>query len=364
MPESTREIGAQLWSVHSPSINFGDLAAEYVKAQNEGTVAEFFGNWLSIPYTQRSKVPAYQELAAKLAWTHDRRTVPNQAWFLTAGVDVQGENNGVRYVIRGWAPERTSWLIDWGWIERIPGDENDLVKSDMRQMGAAVLDQAFPISGEASVNPLGRHELKTRLLCCDSNHLPFKVHHWIRSLPESWRDKERGRVRAIRGDHTVKPEMKFRHSLVESNTRTGERYEGGLDQWGVAVYPFYDQMVEMLSSEPGKPGAFYLTADVARDGRSYLEQLTNFHRKTEFDSKTGKKKTFWKPKTDRIPVDFWDCEIYALAAANMVVGDMGWATSAWESWRHSVLNQQSEKQQQQQQAPRIARRGGVDLGER
>lgn len=356
-PTSLREVGAVLWSIHSPSVGFDVLAAEYVRAVNEGTVAEFFGNWLAEAHAQRTKVPSFQELAQKLSWTHERRTVPSQAWFLTAGADVQGENNGVRYVVRGWAPGRTSWLVDWGWLERIPGDENNLVKSDLLQLEQAVLAAPFPVIG--GPNPLGQSHLQVRLLGIDTNHLPAKIHAWMQHLPESWIEQEAGRVRAFRGDHTVKADVRYRHSLVESNTRTGEKYEGGLHQWGIYVYPFYDQLTEMLASEPGKPGAFYLTSDVAAQGRSYLEQVTNFHRKTEFDSKKGKKRTFWKPKTDRIPVDFWDCEIYALVAAHMVIGDMGWGETEWQGWRSSVLSQQ-----QKRTAAKNVRRPIEDLGER
>lgn len=355
---SHREIGVHLWSVHSPSIGFGDIAAEFIRAKSENTVPDFWSNWLAISHEVKSKVPSWEVLGAKLAWTHERRTVPQDVWFLTAGADVQGDSNGVRYVIRGWAPDRTSWLIDWGWLERTPGDENQLVKSDMKKLEQAILADAFPVVGDEGVNPLGHSQLPVRLLNIDSNFLPFKVHHWIRSLPESWRDKETGRVRAVRGDHKISPDLRFRHSLVETNTRTGEKYDGGLDQWGIYVYPFYDELTEFLASDPGKPGAFYLTSDVTASGRSYLEQVTNFHRRTEFSSKDGRKKTLWKAKTDRIPVDFWDCEIYALVAANMVVGDMGWKREDWEAMRGNVAASQ------QQTSVRRSRRAEIDLSER
>lgn len=361
LPTSTREIGAQLWSIHSPYISFGDVAAEYIRAQNEGTVKEFFGNWLAIAHASRTKVPHYQELARKMAWTHERGTVPHQCWFLTCGVDVQGENNGVRYVIRGWAPERTSWLINWGWLERSPGDENVDVKSDMLKMEREVLLNSFPVVGGTGINPCGKSIMTVRLTGVDSNHLPFKVHHWIRSLPESWRELEDGRVRAFRGDHKLTNETRYRHSVVESNSRTGEIYEGGMDQWGIFVYPFYDRMYESLASEPNKPGAFYLTSDVAQQGRSYLEQVCNFARKTEFSNKTGKKITVHKPKTDRIPVDFFDCEIYAMVAADMVVGDLGWKEETWkEAWGNDALS----AEQQDASSRNVRRADAEQYGER
>lgn len=357
LPTSHREVGVHLWSIHSPTVSFADLAAEFLRARNGGTLVDYFGNWLGASYSSRSKVPSWRDLARRLAWNYKRREVPEQAWFLTAGADVQGENNGVRYVIRAWGPSRTSWLVDWGWIDRTPGDENDLIKSDLRDLTRQVLDPRFVVVGQNGVNPLGRTSLAVKLLNVDSNHLPHKVHHWLQGLPESWTDPEVGRVRAIRGDHTVKPDLRYRHNIVENNVRTGETYEGGLHQWGIYVYTFYDELTEMLAGRPGRPGSLYLPGGIEHAGREYLEQVTNFHRVIETDSRTHRRKGRWRPKSNRIPVDFWDCEIYALVAAHMVVGDLGWSESAWLQWQES-------RQPEATKPRRSVLREAVDLSER
>lgn len=333
LPTSRRDVGFHLWSVHSEAITFGDLAAAYITAKETSKLPEFFGNWLGLEWKPETKLPSWSQLGHRLAWTHARGTVPPECWFLTAGGDVQGENNGVRVAIRGWGPGCTSWLVDWLWLERDPGDENDLVKSDLKKLSQLVLERKFPVAG-GGVNPLGRRELSVRLLNIDTNHLPMKVHHWMQGLPESWTKGERARVRAIRGDHQVKPEMRWRTNVVQTNTRTGEKYEGGLEQWGLYVYPFYDELTQKLQSEAGRPGAWYVTADCLTQGKSYLEQVVNFARQVKIDPKTGHKKAHWDAINHRVPVDFWDCEIYDLVAAHMVVGDLGWDEKKWsEAWR-------------------------------
>lgn len=335
-PKSRRSVGRHLWSIHSPTISFGDVAAAYVEAKTTGREADFFKDWLAIPYRRQGRVPRWEELGRKSAWTHGRRQVPRECWFLTAGVDVQGENNGVRYVVRGWAPGRTSWLIDWGWIDRTPGDEAELVKSDLRKLSDLILDSSFPVIdgvGVSAENPLGKRAVGVRLLNIDSNHLPIKVHRWMRSLPEAWAVGDRARVRAVRGDHQINGDLRYRPRELERVVRSGEEYEGGMVQWGIYVYPYYDEQLQSISSEPGRDGSWYVTADCLTQGKSYLEQVVNFAPQTVVDDKTGARKTLWGPRNNRIPVDFWDCEIYALAAAEMVIGDLGWSRESWEQWR-------------------------------
>lgn len=222
------------------------------------------------------------------------------------------------------------------------------MKSDLRQLTELVLDRKFPIHG-GGTNPLGKRELRVKLLTIDSNHLPMKVHHWMRSLPESWTKGDNPRVRAIRGEHRPSNETRWRLSTVESNTRSGEVYEGGLEQWQVHVHPFYAELTSKIQSDPtnGKPGAFYVTSDTLTLGKSYLEQVVNFARTYKVDEKTGIQKPFWGPINGRVPIDFWDCEIYSMVAANMVVGDLGWEEKAWAVWR--------EKREQRADRPRRAK---------
>lgn len=353
LPTSRRSVGYHLWSVHSESISFGELAAQYIEAKEAGKLPEFFGNWLGLEFKVETKLPSWSQLGHRLAWSHPRGTVPPEAWFLTAGVDVQGENKGIRCSIRGWAPGCTSWLIDWFWIERTPGDENDLVKSDLVQLGKLVLECRFPVHG-GGANPLGRRDLPVRLLLIDTNYLPLKVHHWMQSLPEAWIKGDRARVRAIRGDHQVKPETRWRHNVVETNTRTGEVYEGGLEQWGISTHPFYDELTQKLSGEPNKVGSWYVTADALTLGKSYLEQVVNFARSVKVDPHTGRKKPDWGPINGRVPIDFWDTEIYSTVGAHMTVGEIGWDASKWAAtWlRKRAAAQQPKRRRVQEELGR------------
>lgn len=340
-PKSRRKLGFHLWSMHSEATSFGDLAAAFLEHKEQGRLAEFFGNWLGLAFTHESRVPNWAQLGKKAVWSNARRQMPREAWFLTAGADKQGENNGVRYVVRGWAPGRTSWLVDWGWLERTPGDETELVKSDLVQLTDAVLKDGYPVIDEQqrpAENPLGRKQVQVKLLCIDSNHLPMAIHNWMRWLPEGWIDRGTGRVRAIRGDHQLNPDTRWQLTNLETNTRDGTQvYEGGMEVWRLRVYPFYDELLQLLAGEPGRSGSWHVTSDCLTQGKAYLEQVVNFGQRTEWDPKSGKKKQVWGPRNGRVPIDFFDCEIYALAAAHMVVGDLGWSADAWEAWRRGAV---------------------------
>lgn len=349
-------VGFHLWAIHSPNETFGTIAEDYLIHLRKGRKVDFYGNRLAIAYEAETKIPSWVELGRRAAATHARRTVPASCWFLTAGIDKQGENNGTRYVVRGWAPGRTSWLIDWGWIERDPTADEGLILSDLAQLEGRLLSPDFPVVDEANepaANPLGKSMLPVRLAAIDTNHLPRQIHRWMRTLPEHWLDRLAGktllpgRIRAVRGDHKVSSEVRYRHNLVETNSRTGEKYEGGLHQWGICVYPYYSELTDSISGAPGQLGSWYITADCLAKGREYLEQVTNFHYVIRHDPRRGKKGS-WEPRSGRIPIDFWDCEIYAMAAAEMVVGTMGWDESAWRQWQR--------REQQQRQTRKTGRR--------
>lgn len=334
--KSRRSVGRQLWSIHSDTITFGDIAAAHIQHREKGKLAEFFGNWLGLEYSEEIKLPEWNVLGERQAGPHKRGTVPQEAWFLSAGADVQADGSGCRVVVRAWAPERTSWMVDWYWLTAEEADMNKLVRGDLEQIRQRVLEKSYPVLG---VNPLGRAEMKTKLLCIDTNYRPKEVHRWMQSLPPEWTKGSSPRVRAIRGDSQIKADLRWRKSIVESNTRTGEEYEGGLEQWGLNVWTFYDDLTAKLLSTPGKPGAWYVPSDTLAqsDGKTYLEQVVNFARQTKVNPDTGEVKAFWGPRNYRIPVDYWDCEVYALVGADMIVGNLGWDAGAWETWRQNQL---------------------------
>ena len=345
---SRRSVGYHLWTAHSETQSWGDLAASYCEAVEKGKLREWWGNWLGLPYRRQGRVPQWVEVGERLACSHQRGTVPRDAWFLTSGLDVQGDGNGCRYVIRAWGPQRMNWLVDWGWIERGEATAGaEIVRADIAEAGRLILQRSFPTVGGA--NPLGLDKLDVRLLNADSGHAPKKVHDWLRSLPADWVIGDgTERVRAVKGSGQLDG-VRYQRSVVEKNVRTGEAYDGGMVVWRLSVAEMYPDLLDSLFAHPGTPGALHFFADAVATSKAYLQQVCNLEKRVKVDDRTGRLKVEWGRRSSQIPIDFADAEIYAAFAAEMVVGVLGWSADAWrQAWKPASQQQRQDQTQGEQ----------------
>lgn len=322
-----RVAGFHLWAAHSNE-SWGAMAREYLRARSQGLLADVFQNLLGMSFKQRATMPTWRELGQRLAGGHGRGEVPREAWFLTAGGDVQERE--VYVTVRAWGDQRTSWLVDWFNFQRSDGDEGELVKSDLAQITDQVLRRAWQIVGGAP-NPRGQSTLRVVLLNIDANHRTLDVHNWIKSLGET------RRVRAVRGDTNVKLSDKYKMSTVQHAKRdTSVVYSGGLELWGISPDVFRVDLAARFKSDPHRPGAWFVTRDAVDVGEWYLRQVVNEPQVLE-RGKDGRMKIVWKERDRSVGHDFWDCEVYCSAAAQMVVdgfpGAPGWDAGRWPKSR-------------------------------
>jgi terminase, large subunit len=322
-----RDVGFRLWAAHS-NAGWGEIAAEYLKARKNGTVADYFQNWLGLSYKQRGSMPTWQELGQRLAVVgHARAIVPAEAWFLTASADVQ--DNEVYCAVRGWGDAKTSWLVDWFVFDRDEGDEHQLVKSDLAQVDEAVLSQWFAVEG---MNPRGRTKLQVVLLGCDAKYRTIDVHHWLRS------QAARKHVRAVQGDGSMRGAVRYKvNTVFESRRRKKkdgekEKYEGGLELWSINSHAYRRDLSERFGSPANLPGAWLLPESILSEGAHYLRQLVN-EPPVLVKSKDGRQRLEWREKDGELGHDFWDVEVNQLAIADMVVdqlpGSPGWCAAKW-----------------------------------
>jgi phage terminase large subunit GpA-like protein len=321
-----RDVGFQLWAAHS-NAQWGTIAAEYLRARLGGLLPDYFQNWLGRSYKQRGSMPTWQDLAKRLSLpSYPRAVVPADAWFLTASSDVQEDE--VYCVLRGWGDRKTSWLVDWWVFDRESGDEADLVKSDLLQLNAAVLDAWFPVQGK---NPRGRTQLQVVLLGCDAKYRTLDVHNWIQSLGAP------PRIRAVQGDGTMRDERYKENVVTESrrkDKKTGERvqYHGGLRLWSINSLAYRRDLASRFQAPADQPGAWLLPAGIMETGRHYLQQLVNeppiTHR-----GKDGRQKLEFRERDSTIGHDFWDCEVNGDCLADMFVDQLpkapGWDATKW-----------------------------------
>ena len=333
--KGVRHVGFHIWTAFNPKISLGDIAATFIEFVNDGALREFFENWLGLRFKSGKRIATWEDVARRYKSDYSICEVPAAVWFLTCGIDVQGDR--IVFLIVGWGPGRTPYLIQWGQLYQTVGkveadaDESDqlepgvLISSDLSQIPGIVLDRSFPVAG--GVNPLGLDRLVVRVAGVDSNFRTHDVHDWVKSV-----DQYGDRVRAVRGDHTVDPREKYRRNIVDRNTRTGEIYKGGLEQWGIFVDGYESKVSDRLGAQAGTVGAIRLPVNVLPDGQDMLKQLVNKQRVVERDPR-GKTRTVYKVVSSKIGVDYRDCLIYAEAMADMVVADIGWSESDWIEWR-------------------------------
>lgn len=304
---SGRRRGYQLGSIYSKVISFGRIAAEYLDArENESSLRNFVNNWLGIRYTIRSKTPKWRTLGRRLEAGYRRGTAPPSALFLTCGSDVQGDR--VYWVVRGWGEGCTSWLVDRGCCpQRIDANGSVVPESDLAQLDP-LLAMRFPLS---SPNPLGATSLPIRLLGADVNFEGHRVWEWVRKHPGD-------RVRAVAGDQSMKADF-YQMTVVEKSVRDGKPYPGGLERWGIAT-AFYKSDIQKRWQYPvGDQGVWLLPHGVLDDSETYLRQITN---ETSYSARNrdGHPVTGWRVIDHRVGNHYWDCEVYARALADMVVG--------------------------------------------
>lgn len=327
-----KHLSFHLWAIHSPITTFHDLAYQYLTARRDSTLREFFENWLGLKYESRKKLPEWHILGERLSCSYGRGTIPAAVWFLTAGVDVQ--DDGCWYTIRGWGDQSTSWLIDWGFLQRYDTEDfdpkymteeqlNQFFRSDIAQVRDAVLNRHFPIF-EGGRNPMGRDRLRPRLVLMDSNHRTREVHAFC-AKQEEWR------MRACRGDHKTKPSERFRVTEVEKPARGGPSYITPRKVTQIFTPHYKEAIAEKVILPSEAPGSFNFFGGVVGNSSDYLRQLFNEQVVDSIDRTTGRRKSQWKTKNEQWGNHCGDTEVYGFCAAEIVLYEMGatWDASTW-----------------------------------
>lgn len=303
-------IGWQASSLLSPTVTFLRCAREYLASRDDDrAMRNFINNWCGLKYFGRRRAPKWHEVGRRLRGRHCRGVVPADALFLTCAVDVQGDYCVWR--VRAWGEGRTSWGIDRGIVQqRIGTDGAPVPDSDLAALDE-ILGRRFPL---VAPNVLGQRELKVRLLGADCQYRTLAVHNWRRGQAGD-------RVRTIGGDNKDFGAL-WRRTVVDASAKDGVTYPGGLERWGIQVASYREELEQRWHAELDQPGAWWLEEDILSDGEDYLRQLVNQRAIYEQD-KAGRKKKVWKAIDNRQRYDYWACEVYNLALADMVV-DSNW----------------------------------------
>ncbi len=337
-----RRRGYHVNSLYSATISFGDAAEEYLKVRDTTDgLQSFFNDWLGLPFEPRGRTPKWKDLGIRLAGSTPRGMVPRGVYFLVAGSDVQA--NGVYWVVRGFGDRKTSWLIDFGFLKKDLRGEGELAEeqlaSDLAKMDQALLWRKWPVDGQ---NARGFSSLAVRTLGVDRGYRQKDVDDFLDAHPGD-------RVLAVFGDPKIAAGSLYRPMKTSRNVRDGKLEEDDVVPrcWGIETNAYKTEIADRWFADRTQPGVFWLPSDILQtdSGEDYLRQITAESRR--FDRLRGRKITYWELISHGLDNHYWDCEVYASAIADMIVGD-NWDASTWPQERPPAKKTAKPAGEQQQ----------------
>jgi phage terminase large subunit GpA-like protein len=280
----SRHRGFWLSSLYSPWLTWSDIAAEFLGSKDHiELLMNFINSWLAEPWEEKTEETIPEKLK-ELSGGYPEGQLPEGVLVLTAGVDVQKDHFYI--VIRGWGIGEESWLIRTCRVESWEEVLSILFKTN------------YP--NAKRTDPLG-----VRLACIDTGYRTDEVYDVCR--------RYRDIARPIKGqDHL--PGAPYRISPLDKNPRTGTTIPGGLTLWHLDTSHYKDKVNRMVHAGPGDPSKWHLFEGISEE---YLKQFCAEH-KIILRDKKGRAHEEWQKITSGRPNHYWDVEIYAAAAADMI----------------------------------------------
>lgn len=276
--------GYHLSALYSPWVSWSEIAAEFLEAKAQpALLMAFVNSVLAEPWVERVQATKAQDLLRRRGpWAVGQ--VPPGTMVLTGGVDVQKDH--FYYAIRGWGMGEESWLIRKGQVETF--EELDVV----------LFLTDYP--GKDSVH-------RVKLTCIDSGYRTEEVYAWTRRHMES--------ARPIKGYDHLASGLPMRVSLIDRDAR-GLPIKGGLSLWALDVDQYKTKLNRLIHSPPGDAGEWHLPE--LSDDDEYFDHLTSEQKITVREKVSGRVHEEWTLVADGRANHYLDCEIYNLAAADML----------------------------------------------
>ncbi len=283
-PERVRKVGFRLSSLYSPWVSFGAMAVKFLESKDYPEKLQIFVNkWLGEPWEERTTRMESSRIY-ELRDDRPRGMVPENAIALTAGVDVQ--KHFLYYVIRGWSRDLSSWLIREGSVE------------GFEELETVLFGSTYPV-----VNTDERRIV--HLTCVDSGFRTDEVYEWSRV--------QHGRVRPIKGA-THRMNAPFSPTRIDY-APNGRQIVGGLTLWIIDTNFWKDALFRRMQVNPEDPGSWRVHSEIFRE---YAEQMVSENKAIIRNRKNGQIREEWQKVTEHSANHYWDCECYALAAAEML----------------------------------------------
>lgn len=290
MPDvPARHLGFRVTTLGSTTVKraWAKAAAKFVQAQgNLGELRNFRNGWLAEIWEDRAAALSESRIAA-LQGEHPRRSLPTAGVVLTLGADVQADL--IYWVVRAWGAHEESWLVDAGMVERL------------EQLGQVI---AFGWPTWSIEKGELEERRRVRLACVDSGYRTKEIYEWCRGDPLT--------RRPVKGVDHLAGQI-WRGTAAETTAR-GRALQGGLRLYLVDTTALKDKLMRLQSLPEDVPGGWWTHANV---DELYTRHQLGEHKIRKVDRR-GRVTEIWAPRYVGAPNHWFDAEVYALAAAEML----------------------------------------------
>ena len=268
-----RKVCFWLNTLYSPFVRFTEIAKEYLSTKDDPDAFQNFVNsWLAEPW-EDTKLKTNAEMVLERQAETKEFVVPDWAVMLTAGVDVQ--ETSLYWTVRAWGPYMTSQNIAHGQALNFKEVERVMNMEFKKENGEVMLIQLAGV---------------------DSGDQTDDVYEFCARNAE-WAIP----IKGVAGGHSH-----FRISKVNKTHSSAYGMQLLLVDGGK-----YKDMIASRLIKPNGEGSYmvYQGCDM-----EYAEQITAEHK----IKVKGSNNLIWVPKTSHADNHYLDCEVYAMAVADVL----------------------------------------------
>jgi len=201
---------------------------------------------------------------------------------LTAAVDVQLDHFYLS--IRGWGYDEKSWLIYAARVE------------SWLALETLIFNTLYSQGGKT---------LSVRLALVDSGYRAAEVYDWCRAHGEI--------ARPIKGQPSLR--VPYYASKIDRHPKTGKAPPYSFLLWHLDTHFYKDKLWRLIHAAPGAPGEWNLHREVRQE---YMQQVSAEQKILKVNKSTGRTQAFWQLRSPGAANHYLDCEVYNVAAADML----------------------------------------------
>lgn len=300
--KASKKVAFWINTLYSPFVRFSEIVKEFLDSKdNPDLLQNFVNSWLAEPW-EDTKLKTDADMVMERQTDLPQLVVPSWARYLTAGVDVQ--ETCLYWTIRAWGPYITSQNIAHGQALSFQDIESTMNTPYLKESGEQVIVSLCLIDS-------GYDADSTYDFCATNSEWAMPVKGASNPMMSHFKTSKINKVDS----------KAYGMNLVLVD---GDKYK--------------DMIASRMRKDNGK-GAWMVYEGCDRE---YAEQVTSEHKVNE---KSGSRIVQrWRQKHSHIDNHYLDCEVYSLAAADILGVRM--LHLQVEAERKEQLQRQQEERQE------------------